>query len=44
MPVSTPPIKVQNTQRYGATVELKGGFYDESYEHACQLAKEKAIS
>ena len=41
MPRLTPPIKVQNTQRYGATVELVGNVYDDSYEHAKKLADER---
>ena len=40
MPVSTPGIKVQNTQRWGAKVELVGEVYDESYEHALKLSKQ----
>jgi threonine dehydratase len=34
MPVGTPPIKVSNTQRYGAEVLLHGRYYDESYDFA----------
>jgi threonine dehydratase len=41
MPVSTPGIKIQNTQRWGATVELVGDVYDESYEHAMDLCKDR---
>jgi threonine dehydratase len=41
MPIATPGIKVQNTQNWGATVELVGNFYDESYEHAMKLCKER---
>src|SRR5262249_952135 len=41
MPEPTPPIKVQNTQRYGAAVELVGEVYDDSYEHAKKLAADR---
>lgn len=41
MPTSTPGIKIKNTQRWGAQVELWGEVYDESYEHALKLAKEQ---
>lgn len=39
MPKMTPTIKVTNTQRWGAKVELVGKVYDEAYEHAMELAK-----
>ncbi len=41
MPSITPPIKVQNTRRWGAEVELVGDFYDESFEHAMTLSESK---
>lgn len=41
MPTVTPPIKVQNTKRWGATAVLKGAVYNESFEYAQQLAQEK---
>ena len=41
MPATTPPIKVQNTEKFGAAVELVGEVYDEAFEHAQQLATEK---
>jgi threonine dehydratase len=41
MPAFTPPIKVAHTQRWGAEIQLVGAIYDEAYEHAQQLAKEK---
>jgi threonine dehydratase len=41
MPTITPPIKVQNTLKWGAHVELVGQVYDESYEYARQLADEQ---
>jgi threonine dehydratase len=43
MPTVTPYIKVQNTRNWGATVELVGAFYDESFEHAQKLSKEKGL-
>ncbi|NDD05657.1 MAG: pyridoxal-phosphate dependent enzyme, partial [Proteobacteria bacterium] len=41
MPVATPGIKVQNTQNWGAKVELVGNFYDESYEHAMKICQQR---
>jgi threonine dehydratase len=41
MPTTTPPIKVANTRRWGATAVLKGLVYNESFEHAQMLAKEQ---
>ena len=41
MPTTTPPLKVQNTQNWGATVELVGGVYDESFDYAVKLAAAK---
>jgi len=43
MPTITPPIKVQNTRRWGADVELVGDVYDDSFEHAMTLAKTKGF-
>lgn len=40
MPVPTPGIKIQHTQRWGAEVKLVGAMYDESYEHAMELSKQ----
>lgn len=40
MPTATPAIKIQHTQRWGAQIKLVGNMYDESYEHAMQLANE----
>ena len=39
MPTLTPAIKVQNTQGWGATVELVGNIYNESFDHAMHLAE-----
>lgn len=43
MPTATPALKIQNTQNYGAKVELVGNIYDESYEHALNLAKKNSL-
>jgi len=43
MPTFTPTIKVANTQKWGAKVELVGNVYDESYEHAMALAKKDGL-
>jgi threonine dehydratase len=41
MPKTTPLIKVQATRKYGASVVLAGDIYDEAYEEARRLEKEK---
>lgn len=41
MPRTTPLIKVEATRKYGANVILKGECYDEAYEEAKRLEKEK---
>lgn len=43
MPTVTPAIKVMNTQRWGAKVELVGEIYDEAYAHALKLSREKGF-
>ncbi len=40
MPTVTPLMKINRTKSYGAEVELYGDVYDESCEHALQLAEE----
>jgi threonine dehydratase len=40
MPRGTAPIKVKNTQDWGARTELVGRVYDESFEHALGLAQQ----
>jgi len=37
MPVSTPRVKVENTERLGARVILFGENYDEAYAHCMEL-------
>jgi threonine dehydratase len=44
MPKTTPPIKVEAVRCRGAKVLLKGDSYDEAYEHATQLAKERGAT
>jgi len=41
MPRTTPLIKVQATKEYGVNVILRGECYDEAYEEAKRLEKEK---
>lgn len=41
MPETSPIVKVMATQSYGAEVILRGQIFDESYEYARQLEKEK---
>ena len=43
MPTTTPLIKVERTRKLGAEVILYGDVYDESCEHALQLAEEKVL-
>ena len=44
MPTTTPLIKVNRTKSYGAEVVLHGSVYDESYQKAVELAKEKGYT
>lgn len=41
MPNSTPLIKIKGVEEYGAKVILEGDNYDESYEYATKLAKDR---
>lgn len=41
MPTTTPLIKVNRTKGYGAEVVLHGNVYDDAYEYALALAKER---
>lgn len=41
MPTVTPLIKVNRTKSYGAEVILKGDVYDEAYEEALKISKER---
>ncbi len=44
MPTTTPPIKVQTVRRLGGRIVLHGDSYDDAYEHALTLAKEKGLT
>ncbi len=44
MPTVTPLIKVNRTKSYGAEVILEGDVYDDSYNYALSLAKEKGYT
>lgn len=41
MPLSSPLVKVQATRDYGAEVILHGKVYDDCYQHAQEIMKEK---
>ena len=43
MPDGAPISKVEATKSYGAKVCLVKGAYDEAYEYACKLQREKRI-
>ncbi|QNO14879.1 threonine ammonia-lyase [Alkalicella caledoniensis] len=44
MPEGAPITKIMATQGYGAEVILKGLTYDDCYQHAMELAKEKKLN
>lgn len=44
MPETTPLSKVQGTKKFGAEVILHGNFYDDAYEKALELQKEKGLT
>jgi threonine dehydratase len=44
MPVTTPQIKVDAVRARGAKVLLRGDSYDEAYEHARMLEREKRLT
>ena len=44
MPRTTPEIKVKAVRNLGGKVVLHGDTYDEAYEHARELEKEKGLS
>ncbi|BAO43093.1 threonine ammonia-lyase, biosynthetic [Thiolapillus brandeum] len=44
MPTTTPPIKVQTVRNLGAKIILHGDSYDDAYEHARTLVKEKGLT
>lgn len=43
MPTTTPPIKVQTVKNLGAKIILHGDSYDDAYEHAQTLVKQKDL-
>lgn len=43
MPMTTPLIKVESTRRHGAEVVLHGSCYDDAYEKALEIQKEKDL-
>ena len=44
MPVTTPQIKMQAVEAYGATVLLHGDSYDEAYARALKLSTQKRLT
>lgn len=44
MPTTTPLMKVNRTKSYGASVVLYGDVYDEAFEKALELTKEKGYT
>ena len=44
MPTTTPPIKVQTVRSLGARIVLHGDSYDDAYEQALKLAREKQLT
>ncbi|WP_380878571.1 threonine ammonia-lyase [Sphingomonas sp. DBB INV C78] len=44
MPKSTPTVKVSQTEGHGATVILSGERFDDAYEHALIVAKERGLT
>jgi threonine dehydratase len=44
MPVTTPLIKIENTRRLGGEVVLAGEIFDEAYEEALRLERERGLA
>ncbi|KAF0191660.1 MAG: threonine dehydratase [Gammaproteobacteria bacterium] len=44
MPTTTPPIKVSAVRDFGAKIVLFGDYYDDAYQHAQELAKQKKLT
>jgi threonine dehydratase len=44
MPTATPSIKVMQTEGHGAEVVLHGELYDEAYQEALRLARERGLT
>src|ERR1700723_1203523 len=43
MPITTPEIKVQAVADLGAEIVLRGDDYDQAYEHAIELGRERGL-
>lgn len=43
MPETTPLSKIQGTKKFGAEIILHGNFYDEAYEKALEVQKERNL-
>ena len=43
MPTTTPSIKIESVKEFGVEVLLYGDSFDEAYEHALKVSKEKGI-
>lgn len=41
MPTTTPPVKIKNTQDWGAQVELFGAVFDEAFQRGQAISKER---
>lgn len=44
MPKTTPQIKVEAVRSYGVQIELHGNSYDDAYQYACQLGRERDMT
>jgi threonine dehydratase len=44
MPRFAPPVKVENTRRFGATVVLEGDTFDDARAHGLALARERGLT
>ena len=44
MPMLTPAVKVQQTESHGATIILSGERFDDAYEHALEVARERGLT
>ncbi len=44
MPVTTPEVKVRAVEARGGVAVLQGDTYDDAYDYACKLAKEKGMT
>ena len=44
MPMLTPAVKIQQTESHGATIILSGERFDDAYEHALEVARERGLT